>query len=921
MPSAPGSSGTCPRCGAPVHTSLAEGLCPACLTQQSHPRSRPKKAGAPEGLRKAGLSVGMRLNEYEIREEIDRGRHGIVFRAYQHGLNREVALKVLSLVVPPTQEDVNRFRTEAKAVAPLTHPNIVPVYDVQTCGSFHFFSMRLIVGSDLADPFRSPRFRPGDRSSGESAHQQQVRIANLISTVARAVHHAHQQGILHCDLKPKNILLDSEGTPYVTDFGLARQLKSLPTSTTPETLVGTPQYMAPELALSPGDARETSDVYSLGIVLYELLTHRPPFEGATPQDTLALAREQEPGPLRTSARPVEPDLENICLKCIRKEPNQRYESALALADDLDRFVDGRPVLARPVSGLKRTHRWARRHPDVAILAVGVVVLVLLIGVGMALTAARLSDLAARLQEANRETNLQLVNTERRARSFLKKESALEAIRAVAGYPTPGLLNDAIEEIVWPDFGTNFSCAVHTAPGIEVKFAPNFKTYIETSPDGRARCFNCEQKTSLWSLSGTVTNRLEELYFDPTGQIAALQWTNGRADFHYIPDGHLMWSTTNVGHITFRSDGAVAMTGNYDRQHDFFRLPTGEEIHVPPIPGFRPDQIVFDSDPQSPVLAGFGADQIIFWNWIEGRQVRSLTVGPMPMSLAWSGDELFVGFEDGEIQSWNLRSSHHRRYPGHHRGVKTLQVISNGLWMLSRSEDQESILWDIRSGVLVVRTSDPQLLQLRSDGNALAFAQPSAADGGQDWKIAQLLPSRELMEAELQDTGAENVRSMSFNRDGSLLLATKQAGIHQITMGSNQQPEFLTVPGALGTAFTPDPRVIFISTRRQLLFFGSQASDAPGSHPMNLGDAEASHWFGYGSQSTNGLYCVPDANGPIQIIDLANRKVVQSLPVVGIWHATLSPCGRWIAAARRNDELQIWDRIHSKHLETLKVSAN
>ncbi len=290
---------------------------------------------------------------YEVRRLLGRGGMGIVYEAHQNSLNRSVALKLIRSGSFASESELLRFQREAEAVAQLDHPHIVPIYEVVQRHGRHFFSMKLISGTSLDQ--RLCEFAADPRAA-----------ARLVATIAEAIHHAHQRGILHRDLKPANILLDENGEPHVTDFGLAKRIDGDSELTHSRTLIGTPSYMAPEQTTrGRGQVSTATDVYGLGTILYALLAGRAPFVGTTLVDTLDMVRTQYPEPPSRLNPRVPHDLEVICRKCLEKEPDRRYPSAMALSEDLLRWVRGEPILARPVSLPVRAAMWCRRNPALA----------------------------------------------------------------------------------------------------------------------------------------------------------------------------------------------------------------------------------------------------------------------------------------------------------------------------------------------------------------------------------------------------------------------------------------------------------------------------------------------------------------------------------------------------------------------------
>src|SRR5262245_39822451 len=378
----PTGSTHCPKCGAKLASPGAE--CANCLlalgfaTVSSHEAEAASETISPARI----------FGDYELLDEIARGGMGVVYRARQRRLGRTVAVKLLVGGQLATREFVHRFRVEAAAAAALQHPNIVAIHDVCVHEGNHFFSMDYVEGQNLAELV-------GNRPLPTQ------KAAHYMKLIAEAIHYAHEQGILHRDLKPSNVLVDA-GTdqPRVTDFGLAKRLDGESSLTLTGQVLGSPHFMPPEQAdARRGKVSRRSDVYTLGGILYFLLTARPPFQGDSLETTLGQVLNVEPVSPRLLNPTVPRDLETICLKCLSKEPGRRYPTAQAIGEDLVRFLNAEPILARPTTRLERAWRWCRRKPALAGLLATAAVLLLTVAIGSPIAAFRIQR-ALQNAEAN-----------------------------------------------------------------------------------------------------------------------------------------------------------------------------------------------------------------------------------------------------------------------------------------------------------------------------------------------------------------------------------------------------------------------------------------------------------------------------------------------------------------------------------------
>jgi serine/threonine protein kinase len=354
---------------------------------------------------------GQLIPGYTIVSELGRGGMGVVYKAHQVALGRTVALKMVLAGAHAGPEQLARFYAEAQAIAHLRHPDIVQIYDIGEHEERPYFSLEYLEGGSLAQ-------RIGGRPMPPRV------AAEMLIVLSRAMHAAHQKGIIHRDLKPANVLLTEDGHPKITDFGLAKRLEGDSHQTRTGAIMGTPSYMAPEQAWGLTDEiGPKADQYALGAILYEMLTGRPPFQGATPLETLELARTQEPVPPTRLQPRIPRDLETICLKALQKEPHKRYPDVGALADDVQRYLDGKPILARPVSAPERLWRWCRRNQRVAALLALTAVSMVVATIASSVSAVRLADKNRQLDEKNLLLDKALAETEKGRQRAVSAEAA------------------------------------------------------------------------------------------------------------------------------------------------------------------------------------------------------------------------------------------------------------------------------------------------------------------------------------------------------------------------------------------------------------------------------------------------------------------------------------------------------------------
>ncbi|MBI5388727.1 MAG: protein kinase [Verrucomicrobia bacterium] len=524
----------CPECGHAIPADAPAGCCPRCLVAST----ASTKAPGPTRL----------VGEYELVERLAAGATSVVYRARHLRLNKPVAVKMVRAGLFATETEQRRLRLEAEAAATLDHPHIVPVSEVGETEGWSYLVMPLIEGGSLAERLSragSDGFR--DSSLPAPAPFDACQSACLMAKVARAVYHAHQHGILHRDLKPGNILLDAAGEPHLTDFGLAKWLER-DSGTLSGAVLGTPHYMSPEQAAGrTRDATVASDVFSLGAILYHLLCGQPPFQGGNNADILHAVLHVEPHPLRALDPKVDRDLETICLKCLQKEPERRYTSAEALADDLKRWLDHEPILARPVGRLEKVRVWARHNPAVATLSA---LLILALMGGLALTTWQLFR-AERFLAGSRAANLRLAESaarrgQREVELLFGGAKVQEAIMALAQLvrenPSNRLASARLFAVIterklpWPVLPP----LLHGAEVRQGEFTRDNRFILTASADGWLSVWNRTNGTRQFSFPHDAARG--RFAVSPNGTCLATLGSNGFAQVWQLPEGKLLFES-------------------------------------------------------------------------------------------------------------------------------------------------------------------------------------------------------------------------------------------------------------------------------------------------------------------------------------------------------------------------------------------
>ena len=862
-----------------------------------------------------------RVANYELIKEVGRGGMGVVFKARDVRLNRIVALKMIRDKALANPDELQRFEKEAAAAAQLKHPNIVALHDFDRYNDQPFLSMEFIGGSSLAE-----RVSLGPLNGR--------RAAEYLELTARAVHYAHTKGIIHRDLKPANVLLDEYDQPKVTDFGLAKQMEANSDQTRTGAVLGTPSYMSPEQAAGSKGISPSSDIYSLGAILYELLTGKPPFAGETPLKTLNLVCEQDPIAPRILNPSVDLDLETICLKCLEKAPGRRYESADLLANDLRRFLHGEPITARRVSILGRAIKLCRRNKGLAILSsISCVAIAAFITFSWYETYLA-QNLRQQAIDAKNESALRLTTMRhlfylsqmRQAQQTLKRAD-LEGVERIIDHWTPNAgLPEQVDLRDWEWYFLKAQCqhrlafGTHTGRAFAVAYRPDGMQLAtaggELNQPGEIKILEARTGKVLHTLQGH-TNSVTAVAYHPTKNLLASASYDHTVKLWDLNTGTgiltLRGHSNYVYHVAFAPKGDRLASAGEDltvRLWDWEAMEPGETVKE--LRGHDGPVTAVAFHPEHDLLASASRDRTIkIWsvstgqlekNWSgEHGPIESIVFSPNGKKLVSGGGR---GNQRGEVIVWDTETG---------KPLTTRDGLSERIVHVAVSADSK-VAAAGADGILRVWNQDltSEALRFRADplslsGVACAPDRFTLASAGRSGRISLWNSSAGLETLTLPARGV--METVAFNPKGRYLAAAG-APLGNPRVWNLDDPDHpITVKGhnagVFALAFSPDGRALASGGDDRVVRLVDFLHDD--KEPLLLqGHKARIHAIAY--RPDGKMLASAGEDETIRLNDPATGKLIQVLRghANGVLCLAFSPDGQLLASGSYDKTIRLWD---------------